>query len=1033
MSTAKNPAGPWTPPHRLMNEGGWDDCCPFWDDDGQGYFVGTCFKDGYNTWLFKLTPDGSELVPAWRLLLNQGSHREANKLYKINGTYYHLFSQYKPGIGRYVMMQRATNIAGPYLETRQLNQAQPEFREPNQGGVVQTQMGDWFFFTHHGTGKWEGRCASLLPFTWVDGWPILGQVGGDGIGIMVQSGPKPVTGASIAIPQTDDDFNGSKLGAQWEWNYQPRADKWSLTERPGFLRLHASKPLERDNLKKAGNTLTQRSFRASTNVVTVALDLSGMADGQVAGLCHYSAGCATIAVRREGGVLALESARDKSITRGPVLNTQMIWLRSTWGLDGKSDFAYSTTGTAFVSFGESYQLAWGDYRGDRIGIFTYNNDSEAGHLDVDWFSYHYDSPATSALSSAASPPLVAQTPASAGTANGIMLGSWNTRVEFAGVKVVCGTNVVLDDSFANQTNWRSAGGDWQISAGAYCQLSQATPALAKCFFKNQGTNYTVSVRARKTGGAEGFLVGFGARNNEDYYWLNLGGWNNTRYRLEKSVGGKRNPFGPEVNGSIEAGRWYDVTIAVAGRRIQCFLDEKKYFDLQDAGFGGEAAAAALPADNDKINFGQALIPDMVADPSIVDLDGTFDCYATTDGWGQGLATSGTPVVWQSKDFLNWSFESSSFPSDFDLKYWAPSTVVQRNGCYYSFPTLDSKITVVVADSPTGPFLAPDSRHVTRANRQLFPIEPNTIDAEVFVDDDGQAYMVWQLRHMAKLKPDLLLTDGPTITIPTKRQGYSEGPFLTKRKGIYYYFYTLGGDENYQYAYMMSRTSPMGPWEAPAQDIIATTDHAAKIFGPGHECFFHPKDSDQWYFVYLEYGRGGTTRQIYADKMNFNPDGTIQPIQLSKAGVGALRSPADASPNLALRSSATASSIRQNYRVRPRQDATLDRVETYAPANAINESNGTRWLAAAGDTNPWWQVDLGAPRDIRRTEAFFVKPAADHAYRIEWSLDGLNWQPYGGHDDVILRSPHRDEKAVRVRYLKLTILKGEPGLWEFRIY
>ena len=93
---------------------------------------------------------------------------------------------------------------------------------------------------------------------------------------------------------------------QWEWNYQPRADKWSLAERPGFLRLHAFKPLQRDNLKKAGNTLTQRVFRTSTNIVTLALDLSGMADGQVAGLCHYSKDYSTIGVRCENGIVTLE-------------------------------------------------------------------------------------------------------------------------------------------------------------------------------------------------------------------------------------------------------------------------------------------------------------------------------------------------------------------------------------------------------------------------------------------------------------------------------------------------------------------------------------------------------------------------------------------------------------------------------------------------------------------------------------------------------------------------------------------------------
>lgn len=173
----------------------------------------------------------------------------------------------------------------------------------------------------------------------MDSWPIIGSVGSDGVGTMVWSSRKPVANSPIITPQTDDDFNNPKLGVQWEWNYQPRADKWSLTEHPGFLRLHAFKPLQRDNLKKAGNTLTQCSLRTSTNVVTLALDLSGMADGQVARLCHYSKDYSTIAVRRQDGKLTLESAQNKTITPGLVLKTQRIWLRSEWGLDGKSRYS----------------------------------------------------------------------------------------------------------------------------------------------------------------------------------------------------------------------------------------------------------------------------------------------------------------------------------------------------------------------------------------------------------------------------------------------------------------------------------------------------------------------------------------------------------------------------------------------------------------------------------------------------------------------------------------------------------------------
>jgi len=471
--------------------------------------------------------------------------------------------------------------------------------------------------------------------------------------------------------------------------------------------------------------------------------------------------------------------------------------------------------------------------------------------------------------------------------------------------------------------------------------------------------------------------------------------------------------------------WLHVTMIASVLALACIPSTLK---------AQTTAPADDQAENDRLNFGNALIPDLVADPSIVDIDGTFYCYATTDGWGKGLQTSGTPVVWKSKDFLNWSFEGSSFPPDFDLKYWAPSTVVQKNGRFYSFPTLDGQITAVVADSPTGSFLAPDGGHVTRKNHRAFPIpQKSSIDAEVFIDDDGQAYMVWSRRRIVKLKADLLSPDGPVIELPTKRSGYTEGPFITKRNGIYYYFYTLGGDEAYQYAYMMSRTSPLGPWEAPEQDIIATTDHAEKVFGPGHGCFLHPQNSNQWYFVYLEYGRSSTNRQIYADKMNFNADGTIQPIKLTKSGVGAIRSAGDSSPNLALNCSVTVSSTHPRSRVRPRQDKTLDRVETFSPANAVDGFNGTRWMADSNDSHPTITFDLGGPHDLHRTEAYFVKPAAGHAYKLESSLDGNTWQPYGGHEDVICRSPHRDAKAVRARYLKLTISKGEPGLWDFRVY
>jgi beta-xylosidase len=392
MTTAKEINGPWEPLHAVLREAGWDDCCPFWDDDGQGYLVGSNFRDGYKIHLWKLTPDGRNLIKESDRVIHQSHGSEANKLYKFNGIYYHLFSEVNKE-GRVVMMERATNIFGPYDQAKQLNHADREAKEPNQGGLVQTENGGWYWFTHHGSGDWAGRCASLLPVTWVDGWPIIGQVGADGIGSMVWLGKKPVEGTPIVTPQTDDEFNETNLPPQWEWNHQPRSDKWSLTERPGWLRLHAFRPLETNTLLKAGNTLTQRALRTSTNEVIIKLDLAGMADGQKAGLCHFSSPhYSAIGVSQTSATRTLEFSIEGRVTAGPALTGGNLWLKSTWGLDGQSQYAYSLDGKNYTGFGDPYQLKWGSYRGDRIGIYSYNNQADAGCVDVDSFHYDYSGP-----------------------------------------------------------------------------------------------------------------------------------------------------------------------------------------------------------------------------------------------------------------------------------------------------------------------------------------------------------------------------------------------------------------------------------------------------------------------------------------------------------------------------------------------------------------------------------------------------------------------------------------------------------------
>jgi beta-xylosidase len=307
--------------------------------------------------------------------------------------YYHYFSEVKPE-GRVIMMERSKNIYGPW-EIRQLNHVDKKLdREPNQGGLLQTPTGKWYFLTHHGSGDWEGRPASLLPVHWIDGWPVMGEPGADTIGHMVWTGAKPIFSKQKVSIQSSDEFNAEKLNVQWEWNYQPQAGKWSLTERKGFLRLYAFIPIQANKqgsiILRAGNTLTQRSMRTFTNVATVKIDISHMADDQFAGLTHFSTTTNSLfGIKQENGIRNLVYSDNGKDTTVVTATGKFIWLRSAWNANGISHYAFSTNGKTYKTLENTYQLTWGSYRGDRIGIFNFNSKEDKGYVDVDWFRYDY--------------------------------------------------------------------------------------------------------------------------------------------------------------------------------------------------------------------------------------------------------------------------------------------------------------------------------------------------------------------------------------------------------------------------------------------------------------------------------------------------------------------------------------------------------------------------------------------------------------------------------------------------------------------
>jgi hypothetical protein len=126
--------------------------------------------------------------------------------------------------------------------------------------------------------------------------------------------------------------------------------------------------------------------------VTVKLDLTGMADGQQAGIAHYSAHWSTFGVIQNSQVRTIVFHLDGKPVVGPNVTGNTLWLRSEWDFAGRSQYSYSSDGKTFVEFGPVYPLTWGDYRGDRIAVFTFNDVSDQGYVDVDSFHYTVERP-----------------------------------------------------------------------------------------------------------------------------------------------------------------------------------------------------------------------------------------------------------------------------------------------------------------------------------------------------------------------------------------------------------------------------------------------------------------------------------------------------------------------------------------------------------------------------------------------------------------------------------------------------------------
>jgi alpha-L-arabinofuranosidase len=159
------------------------------------------------------------------------------------------------------------------------------------------------------------------------------------------------------------------------------------------------------------------------------------------------------------------------------------------------------------------------------------------------------------------------------------VGTWATQAEFKDLEVTRGGKTLLAADFSQGTKgWRLGQGQWTVANGVLRQTAGGSDRRA-VVGDPAWTDYTYRLKARKLGGAEGFLILFQVRDDQNWLWWNLGGWGNRRHGIEHCVGGSKRPLGDSVPGRIETGRWYDIRVELAGPRVRCYLDGQLVHDV----------------------------------------------------------------------------------------------------------------------------------------------------------------------------------------------------------------------------------------------------------------------------------------------------------------------------------------------------------------------------------------------------------------------------------------------------------------------
>ncbi len=383
LYTTKDPKnGPWKETKLPF----WHDPSLFLDDDGRNYVI----YGGGDIRIVELNADltGVKAGGLNKILLTDpasvagsgGLRAEGTQVYKHNGYYYVFNICWPSGSMRTQICSRGSSLTGAF-ESRVVLRSSGVA----QGNILQMKDGSWMGYLFQDNGA-VGRCPWLVPVTWQNSWPVFNN--GTAPTSFNLPSVSPSAGTGVV---TSDDFSNANLKLEWQINHNPDNANWSLTQRPGFLRIKTGRVDQ--SFVNARNSITQRTFGPKSSART-SLDVSGLKDGDYAGLGALQKKYGFVGVKRSGtsnSIVMINGSSGSPVEVASVpLNQNTVYLRIDMDFTNRTDkatFFYSLNGTTWNSIGNTLQMSYDipHFMGYRFALFNYATKSTGGVADFDWY------------------------------------------------------------------------------------------------------------------------------------------------------------------------------------------------------------------------------------------------------------------------------------------------------------------------------------------------------------------------------------------------------------------------------------------------------------------------------------------------------------------------------------------------------------------------------------------------------------------------------------------------------------------------